>query len=127
MHPADILIDNWGLGGKSAALDVSVTSLLKSEIVLEASITAGAANIATENRKLLSNGPTCEALGWECVPIVVDSFCASGETEQPKPFLDWILGWLHKLDHARPQFCPTYMQVELLFAPMLEQPCCLHI
>ena len=31
--PADILIDNWGLGGKAAALDISVTSLNKPEII----------------------------------------------------------------------------------------------
>ena len=35
-RPADIYIDNWGLVGKSAALDVSNTSRLKSEIILEA-------------------------------------------------------------------------------------------
>ena len=59
------LLDNWGLGGKSAvALDASVTSpLLKS---LVGSVTAGAATIASaENRKSLSNGPICEALGWD--------------------------------------------------------------
>ena len=38
-------------------------SLLK--VILEVSITAGAATVA--NRKLSSNGPTCDALGWECL------------------------------------------------------------
>ena len=57
--PADILIDNWGLGGKAAALDVSVTSRNKPEIILEASVTAA---VATKNWKL----STSMVMGWEC-------------------------------------------------------------
>ena len=91
-----------GLGGKIAAVDVSVKSPLR-----------------FRSRKLLYNGHTCEAL---CLPIVVDSFGAWG-TEKPKPFPDWILGWLHKPDCARHQFCPTFMTswAVLLFVPMLAQ------
>ena len=40
--------------------------------MLEASVTA--TTVATENMKLLYNGHTFEALGWECLPIIVDSF-----------------------------------------------------
>ena len=49
---------------------------MKSEIVLEASVAAGA--VATENRELLYDGHTCEALGWECRTIIVGSFGAWG-------------------------------------------------
>ena len=45
-------------------------------LILKASVTAGAAIYATENRKLLYNGHTYEALGWECL---VDSFGAWGD------------------------------------------------
>ena len=58
--PADILIDNWGLGGKAAALD---TSLNKPEIILEVSVTAV---VATENWKL----STSMIMGWECSRLV---------------------------------------------------------
>ena len=61
--PADILIDNWGLGGKAAAPDVSVTSPNKPEIILEASVTAA---VATENWKL----STSMVVGWECSRLV---------------------------------------------------------
>ena len=50
--------------------------LLHLRLILKASVTAGAAIYATENRKLLYNGHAYEALGWECLPIVVDSFGA---------------------------------------------------
>ena len=63
-------------------LHVHCTSLLNSEIILEASVTAGAATVATEIGNNCTNGHTrctCEALGWECLPIVVDSFGVWGD------------------------------------------------
>ena len=44
MCPADIHIDNWGLGGEAEALDVPDTSSLK--IILEVNVT-----VENENRK----------------------------------------------------------------------------
>ena len=35
---------------------------------LDVSVTSPAATVDTENRKLLYNGHTCEALGWEWLP-----------------------------------------------------------
>ena len=49
-RPADILIPNWSLG-KPAAFDLSVTSPLNSNILLETGIGAGQAARATEERK----------------------------------------------------------------------------
>ena len=48
-------------------LHVHCTSSLNSEIILEASVTAGAATVATEIGNYCTNGHTCEALGWECL------------------------------------------------------------
>ena len=53
MHSAGILIDNWRLGGKAGDWVERLqlfTSPLKSEIILEASVTA--ATVATENKEL---------------------------------------------------------------------------
>ena len=52
-RPADILIPNWVMG-RTAALDVSVTSLLNPQSLLEAGVTATAAALANEARKTLS-------------------------------------------------------------------------
>ena len=40
-RPADILVNNWGINGKPAAFDLSVSSPLKPDIVSEAGHTAG--------------------------------------------------------------------------------------
>ena len=66
--------------GKPAALDVSVTSPLNPLIIMEVGVTAGAAAQATELRKHKANNPKCVQLGWECIPIVVESYGA-WETE----------------------------------------------
>ncbi|KAL5493604.1 hypothetical protein EMCRGX_G014808 [Ephydatia muelleri] len=62
-RPADILIPNCVMGRK-AALDVSVTSPLNPQTVLEAGVTATAATLATEARKHKENNPKCSELGW---------------------------------------------------------------
>ena len=54
-HPADGLIAGWDRG-KPAALDTTVASPLTPAILSESSKLAGAAAIASETRKLLSNG-----------------------------------------------------------------------
>ena len=48
--PADVLIPNWSLG-KPVALDLTVTSPLNAEILFQASVTAGSAAYAAEQRK----------------------------------------------------------------------------
>ena len=41
---------------------------------LEASVTAGSAALAAENRKHNSNDRKCEELGWVCIPLVVETY-----------------------------------------------------
>ena len=71
-RPADILIPSWS---KPAAIDVSITSPLKSSILSEVGVAAGAAARQTEERKHTSNDPICSELGWKCVPLVGDIWC----------------------------------------------------
>ena len=79
-RPADILIPNWSNGDKPAAIDVSITSPLKSNILSEAGVVAGAAARQTEERKHTCNDTICSELGWKCVPLVVETFGAWGRT-----------------------------------------------
>ena len=74
-RPADILLPNWFLG-RTAALDVSITSPLNPVILLEAGVLATAAAQATESRKHHANDPKCSDLGWVCVPMVVETYGA---------------------------------------------------
>ena len=63
--PADILLPNWFLG-RTAALDVSITSPLNPVILLEAGVSATAGALSTESRKHQANDPKCSDLGWAC-------------------------------------------------------------
>ena len=72
-RPADILVPNWSLG-KPAALDLSVTSLLNSNVLLEVGLAAGQAARATEQRKHDENDAKCKELGWV---IVVEAYATS--------------------------------------------------
>eukprot|EP00731_Ephydatia_muelleri_P004824 Em0002g1000a len=76
-RPADILIPNWVMG-RTAALDVSVTSPLNPQTLLEAGVTATAAALTTEERKHDENDPKCSELGWVFIPVVVESYGAWG-------------------------------------------------
>ena len=67
-HPADILLPNWFLG-RTAALEVSITSLLNPVILLEAGVSA-------TSRKHHAYDPKCSDLGWVCVPMVVETYGA---------------------------------------------------
>ena len=62
-RPADILVTNWSLG-KLAAFDLSVTSPLNSNVLLEAGLAAGQAARTTEQRKHDENDAKCKELGW---------------------------------------------------------------
>ena len=77
-RPADILLPNWFLG-RTAALDVSITSPLNPVTLLEAGVSATAAAQATEARKHQANDPKCSELGWVCVPMVVETYGAWGK------------------------------------------------
>ncbi|KAL5477585.1 hypothetical protein EMCRGX_G024399 [Ephydatia muelleri] len=79
-RPADILIPSWSNGDKPAAIDVSITSPLKSNILSEVGVVAGAAARQTEERKHTCNDTICSELGWKCVPLVVETFGAWGRT-----------------------------------------------
>eukprot|EP00731_Ephydatia_muelleri_P017471 Em0010g569a len=72
-RPADILIAGWDRG-KPAALDLTITSPLCSVILGESCYQAGAAALAAETRKLHSNGPKCQELGWSCIPLAVETY-----------------------------------------------------
>ena len=75
-RPADIL------QGKPAALDITVTSSLIPAILGESSQMAGAAALAAEVRKQLSNGPKCLELGWTCIPVAVETYGIWGKEAQ---------------------------------------------
>ena len=77
-RPADILLPNWFLG-RTAALDVSITTPLNPVNLLEAGVSATAAAQATESRKHHANDPKCSDLGWVCVPMVVETYGAWGK------------------------------------------------
>ena len=62
-RPADVLAANWMMG-KPAAFDFTVTSPLTSSNLPEASVTAGSAAFAAEERKHKANDSKCAELGW---------------------------------------------------------------
>ena len=59
---------------KSAACDVTVTSPLTPATLKEASIREGAAALAAETREHAANDARCQALGWTCIPLAVETF-----------------------------------------------------
>ena len=69
------MVPNWSVG-KPAAFDLSVTSPLNLNVLLEAGVTAGVAARATELRKHEANDRKCRELGWVCVPMVVEAYGA---------------------------------------------------
>ena len=60
--------------GPRLEMGLSVTSTLHSSVLLEASMTAGLAALAAENRKHNNNDRKCEELGWVCIPLVVETY-----------------------------------------------------
>ena len=68
----DIALDP--LGAKPAAFDVTVTSPLTPVILNEACIHEGAAALAAKTRKHAANDARCQALGWSCIPLAVETF-----------------------------------------------------
>ena len=62
-RPADVLVPDWMLG-KPAAFDITITSPLNPSTFTEASVTAGSAALAAEQRKHNANDEKCSELGW---------------------------------------------------------------
>ena len=72
-RPADVLAANWMLG-TPAAFEFTVTSPLVSKSLPEASVTAGSAAFAAEERKHRSNDTKCAELGWVSIPLAVETY-----------------------------------------------------
>ena len=70
-RPADVLVDNWSLG-KPAAFDFVVCSPLVQDNILGAGAIDVVDRAATQ--KHTNNDAKCDALGWICVPLAVDSY-----------------------------------------------------
>ena len=72
-RPADILIAGW-VRCTPATLDITITSPHCPAILGESCHQTGATVLATETRKLHSNGPKCQELGWSCIPLAVETY-----------------------------------------------------
>eukprot|EP00731_Ephydatia_muelleri_P022813 Em0015g396a len=70
------------LEGKPAALDITITSPLCPAILGESCHQTGAAVLAADTRKLHSNGPKCQELGWSCIPLAVETYGNWGKETQ---------------------------------------------
>ena len=80
-RPADVLVDGW---------DSTVTSPLTPVTLKEASIREGAAALAAETRKHEANDVRCQALGWTCIPLAVETIGNWGK--RPRILsLAWLL------------------------------------
>ena len=73
-----MLIAGWDRG-KPAAFDVTVASPLCPAILTDSSRMSGAESATAETRKILTNGPKCQELGWTCIPLAVETFCNWGK------------------------------------------------
>ena len=80
-RPADVLADGWDRA-KPAAFDVTVTSPPTPVTLNEANIHEGAAALAAETRKHAANDARCQALGWTCIPLAVETFGNCGKEAQ---------------------------------------------
>ena len=80
-RPADVLVDGWDRA-KPAAFNVTVTSPLTLVTLNEASIHEGAAALAAETRKHAANDTRCQALGFSCIPLAVETFDNWGREEK---------------------------------------------
>ena len=73
IRPADILVQNWGIG-KLATLDFTIASPLNPTTLNEVSVTAGSAAWAAEARKHATNDVKCNFLGRVCIPLAVETY-----------------------------------------------------
>ena len=72
-RPTDILVPSWSIG-KSAACDVTVVNPLNPSLILGASTTVGYSAAEKEVVKMTKNGRKCAELGWECIPLAVETY-----------------------------------------------------
>ena len=107
-----ILIAGWDRG-KPAALDITITSPFCQAILGESCHQAGAAVLAAETRKLHSNGPKCQELGWSYIPLVVETYGNWGKEAQ-----DTISRLASHL--ALHQLSPKSSVVAEIYGPMIE-------
>ncbi|KAL5510829.1 hypothetical protein EMCRGX_G006435 [Ephydatia muelleri] len=68
--------------GKPAALDITITSPLCPAILGESCHQTVAAVLAAETRKLPSNGPKCQELGWSCILLADETYGNWGKEAQ---------------------------------------------
>ena len=72
-RPADVLLPHW-VGGKDAALDVTVVNPCQTATVVGAATTAGHALNHAYQRKVRGAGEACLRQGVAFLPMVVESF-----------------------------------------------------
>ena len=70
-RPADVLVPSWSLSNP-AAFDLKVIHLLKTDLILEASLATGNSAEVGENGKHAKNDQMCARLGWTCIPSVLE-------------------------------------------------------
>ena len=69
------IVTNWDCG---TAFDITVASRLN---MLESGMYHGVSAKAAEHRKHTENDPKCVELGWQCIPLTVESSGAWGPEE----------------------------------------------
>eukprot|EP00731_Ephydatia_muelleri_P032470 Em0024g14a len=74
--------NNRWVRGKPAALDITITSPLCPAILGESCHQTVAAVLAAETRKLPSNGPKCQELGWSCILLADETYGNWGKEAQ---------------------------------------------
>ena len=72
-RPADVLVPHW-IGGKDAALDITVVNPCQTATVVGAATTAGHSLNFAYTRKVRGAGEACQRQGVAFLPIVVESF-----------------------------------------------------
>ena len=110
-RPAGILVANWDRG-LSAAFDVSVMSPLNPTLIVEASTPSGVAARAAEGRKHEKTDEKCSELGWQCIPIVVETYVQ----RQERQALSQLASQLAARTNGKknPRCCAAYMAVSVL-------------
>jgi len=83
-RPADVLLSNFQ-GGSDVALDFTVVSPLKDDVLIGA-VGAEEPNMyavnEAEEMKHKNNDPKCDVLGWKCVPMAIDMYGVWGREAQ---------------------------------------------
>ena len=94
--------------GKLAAFDFIVTSPLVTNSLPEASVAAGSAAFAAEERKHRSNATKCAELGWVSIPLAMETYGCWGTEAK------WALSQL-AFRLAIRQNCPKSIAIAALY------------